>query len=99
MTDEQQEIDERVAAFFRNWEQYDATQRNPYYRGEAEQALKIAAQLAQVEQAKQLRRIADMLEDWRGTEQAARLEEQINDGPSIAATIEAQANAKRYLPK
>lgn len=63
MTDEQQEINERVAAFFRNWEQYNATaERNPYYRSEAEQALKIAAQLAQVEQAKQLKRIANTLE-------------------------------------
>ena len=61
-TDEQKEIDERVTAFFRNWEQYDATERNPYYRGEAEQALKIAAQLAQVEQARQLKRIADRLD-------------------------------------
>lgn len=63
MTDEQQEIDERVTAFFQNWEQYNATaERNPYYRGEAEQALKIAAQLAQVEQARQLKRIADRLD-------------------------------------
>ena len=83
MTDEQQEIDERVAAFFRNWEQYDATQRNPYYRGEAEQALKIAAQLAQVEQAKQLRRIADALDDWRGTEQAAAAREELQESARI----------------
>ena len=30
MDDEQQEITDRVAAFFRNWEQFDATDRNPY---------------------------------------------------------------------
>lgn len=83
MTDEQKEIDERVAAFFRNWEQYDATERNPYYRGEAEQALKIAAQLAQVEQAKQLKRIADALEDWRDREQAAAAREELQESARI----------------
>ena len=63
LDDEQQEIDNQVTAFFRNWGKYNATaERNPYYRGEAEQALKIAAQLAQVEQAKQLKRIADRLD-------------------------------------
>jgi hypothetical protein len=62
MDDEQQEIIDRVTAFFRNWEQYEASDRNPFYRSEAEQALKIAAQLAQVEQAKQLKRQADAME-------------------------------------
>ena len=62
MDDEQQEISENVTKFFREMERYDITDRNPYHRSEAEQALKIAAQLAQVEQAKQLRRQADALE-------------------------------------
>ena len=83
MTDEQKEIDEQVAAFFRNWEQYNTTERNLYYRGEAEQALKIAAQLAQVEQAKQLKRIADALEDWRDREQAAAAREELQESARI----------------
>lgn len=62
MDDEQQEISENVTKFFREMERYGVTDRNPYHRSEAEQALKIAAQLAQVEQAKQLRRQADALE-------------------------------------
>ena len=62
MNELQSEIESRLTSFFQNWERYDIkTDRNPYYRGEAEQALKIAAQLAQIEQAMQLRRIADTL--------------------------------------
>lgn len=62
MDEVQKEIDDRVTAFFRSMEKYAITDHNPYHRSEAEQALKIAAQLAQVEQAKQLRRIADILD-------------------------------------
>ena len=94
MDDEQQEITDRVAAFFRNWEQFDATDRNPYYRSEAEQALKIAAQLAQVEQAKQLKRIADALEDWRDREQAAAAREELQESARIYGRFDPEDNMR-----
>ena len=95
LDDEQQEIDNQVTAFFRNWGKYNATaERNPYYRGEAEQALKIAAQLAQVEQAKQLKRIADALEDWRDREQAAAAREELQESARIYGRFDPEDNMR-----
>ncbi len=63
MNELQSEIDGQLTAFFRNLERFTiASGRNPLYRSEAEQALKISAQLAQIEQAAQRRRIADAME-------------------------------------